>query len=171
MNEMIIVYHGTSYGDIEKFEIRESDRGLDFGKGVYFTTNRKQAEEWSLNRSDKGYVYKCELDCSDLKVLRYAEKSEDFIYSIYLCRIKLEDVAKENIENFEDADIVFGLMVDGKIKEIVNKLEQFNEGDIDYSELFNAIDVFEDEKNQICVKSQYALKKVKIVERITITKQ
>ena len=54
------VYHG-SVEVVEKPEIRDADRPLDYGSGFYATTSYEQAEAWVMRRmKDKqikrGYV-------------------------------------------------------------------------------------------------------------------
>ena len=54
------LYHG-SIEKVEKPEIREPNRTLDYGNGFYTTTSYSQAEEWVRRRmkeqdSERGYV-------------------------------------------------------------------------------------------------------------------
>lgn len=54
------LYHG-SIEKVEKPEIREPNRTLDYGSGFYTTTSYSQAEEWVRRRmkeqdSERGYV-------------------------------------------------------------------------------------------------------------------
>ena len=46
----MIVYHG-SIAVVEKPDVLHSYRPLDFGKGFYVTTNKKQAEQWAIRKS------------------------------------------------------------------------------------------------------------------------
>ena len=54
------IYHGSTE-QVEKPELRQSNRTLDYGSGFYTTTSFKQAEEWvdfvMQNRTQKGFVH------------------------------------------------------------------------------------------------------------------
>lgn len=71
------IYHG-SIVKVEKPEIRESNRTLDYGQGFYTTTSYEQAEAWVKRRMDekkcnKGYV--CVTQRA-LEALRFIEAKE-----------------------------------------------------------------------------------------------
>ena len=52
------LYHGTKCRNITKFDFEHSRTDVDFGKGVYFTPDFKQAMEWSCkNKTTFGAVY------------------------------------------------------------------------------------------------------------------
>ena len=148
---MMILYHGSKDPNITEFKLINKRNNLDFGIGVYLTTNQKQAEQWA--RKD-GTVYVYDIDISGLYVKDY--KDEDLNYVFYLCRIALEDVARETIDGFDNADIIVGKMLDGSVHEFEAVAEKFNEGDITYEELIRWIRLF-DKKDQFCFKTQRAL--------------
>ena len=146
----MILYHGSKDTSIEVFDLEHSRDSLDFGSGVYLTTILKQAKQ----RAGKGgAVYKFDVDFSDLNVVEY--KDEDLNYVLYLCRIELEDVARETIDDFDDADIVMGQVL-GRVKRFKRRSERFNCGDIQYDEFSKRIKLFDD-KDQICFKTQKAV--------------
>ena len=67
------IYHG-SIEQVEKPELRPSNRTLDYGRGFYTTTSFKQAEEWvrrrmKENEMAQGYVNTYELEESALQAL------------------------------------------------------------------------------------------------------
>lgn len=67
------IYHG-SLQIVEKPEIRDSERTLDYGKGFYTTTSYDQAKAWVRRRMNeskapKGYVCVYEFDEMSLKNL------------------------------------------------------------------------------------------------------
>ena len=165
------VYHGSSSRDITKFSFRHSRRNLDFGKGVYFTTNFDQAKEWSCKYSKEGAVYQCEVDFSNFKVLSFREKTEDLIYVLYLCRIDLEEIA-DVVDGFATADVITGLMLDGNMKEFEKIAAQFNEGDISPEDFTEQIKLYENGYDQICIKSKAALKHINTsIERVYYTQK
>ena len=126
---MMILYHGSNCSDILEFKLMNSRKNLDFGKGVYLTASKKQAEKWALKYKN-GTVYVFDVDFKDLHIVEY--KDEDLDYVLYLCRIDLEDVAKEVIDEFDKADIISGMMLDGTTKKIEKTAAKFNDGDISY---------------------------------------
>lgn len=46
----MIVFHGSSV-EVDKPDVSCSKKYLDFGKGFYVTTFRKQAEKWALRKA------------------------------------------------------------------------------------------------------------------------
>ncbi len=145
------LYHGSKDLDITEFKLKNNRSNLDFGMGVYLTTIQKQAEQWA---GENGAVYVFEIDLSTMCVKEYTD--EDLHYVLYLCRINLEDIARETIDGFEDADIIAGRMLDGSVHGFEKVAEKFNEGDVSYEELKRWIRLF-DKKDQLCFKSQRAI--------------
>ena len=83
------LYHG-SLEMVDKPEIRESDRTLDYGKGFYATTSIEQAENWVKRRAKElkacqGYVNIYEFDESLIKKMKclifYQRKSGLTLYT------------------------------------------------------------------------------------------
>jgi hypothetical protein len=103
------IYHGSTE-IIEHPLILDIQRFLDFGKGFYTTTSRKQAEKWALIKQKrlgipaKPYVtvYEIEdnlLEDNSLKVKRFNQADEDW----------LDFVVRNRRENFNHPyDIVMG---------------------------------------------------------------
>ena len=152
-------YHGTDNRNIERFVMFNKSPKKDFGKGVYLTTNIEQAKEWSCKYSVTGAVYEFDINLENLKQLDLSNV-EDLYYVIYLCRINLEDIAKETIDNFDNADIVSGFMLDGSIGDFEKIAELFNEGELSYDEFYSKINMFDKDKNQICVKTEQGLAEI-----------
>lgn len=81
----MILYHG-SLEQVEKPEIREANRALDYGNGFYTTTSEEQATLWvkrKLGRKGgKGYVNVYEFDeisASQLDILHFSEPTEEWL--------------------------------------------------------------------------------------------
>lgn len=60
------IYHG-SIEIVERPELRESNRTLDYGQGFYTTSSYEQAEAWvrrrmAEKRASRGYICVYELD-------------------------------------------------------------------------------------------------------------
>ena len=156
-------YHGTETKGIRKFELGYSRCDIDFGAGVYLTTNFKQAKDWVRQN---GSVYKFDIDQSKFKWIEY--KGEDLYYVLYLCRIGIENIAKEAIDSFDSADVIAGKMLKG-IKKFKIHAESFNEGNLSYDEFAEQVELF-DEMDQVCFKSQRAIDILNnsIVEEIAV---
>lgn len=165
------VYHGTSNRKITEFKDMKLRNNLDYGSGVYFTSNFEQALAWSCKHSEEGAVYESEIDLSTLSVLDYKNEQEDLFYLLYLCRIDLEDVAKETIDGFDEADVVYGLMLDGKTQKFEKLAEQFNEGDLTYKEFYEKIKLHGTPKDQLCLKSDDAINMINVgLQRVFYTR-
>lgn len=81
----MIVYHG-SIEQVEKPEIREASRTLDYGNGFYTTTSEEQAVLWVKRKLKgtgvKGYVNVYELNegcASRFDVLRFTGPTEEWL--------------------------------------------------------------------------------------------
>jgi len=108
------LYHG-SLAYVEKPEIRESNRTLDYGKGFYTTTSYEQAENWvkrqkNQGKTDKGFVNVFEFDKSSLdlvKSLVFDEPTEEW----------LDFVMHNRTEKYykHDYDIVYGPVADDRV--------------------------------------------------------
>ena len=119
----------------------------------HFTTNFEQAKTWACKNNAEGAVYECYLDLSEINHLSYTNKDQDLYYLLYLCRIDLEDVAKETVKNYREIDLVIGPVLDGKVKKFNDIAEQFNSGEISFEDFLRNIEFFQG-YNQWCVKSQ-----------------
>ena len=130
----MILYHGTSDREIQDFTIISREKyPPDFGDGIYFTSNFQQAKEWSCYRSELGAVYCIDIDLEGLKGIELKD-NELFFYASYLNRIDLRELVFECLEELDGKDYVYGSMI-GSPKEFVDLAEEFNEGNIDLSEL------------------------------------
>lgn len=118
-----ILFHGGSHV-IPIPEIRELQRTLDFGKGLYLTTSKEQAERWVKNRLLKqdaeGYVNKYSFDLSSaiaaLNVKIFESADEDWVNFV---------LANRMIDGFcHDFDVVIGPVADDKVYTQFSLFEQ-----------------------------------------------
>ena len=114
----MIVYHGTT-AVIEKPDIFHSYRNLDFGKGFYVTTVKKQAERWANRKSEmtfmtKGIVniYQMEEVSSDFRVKDFPDDLNEWIDFVCLCR--------DGGQAYKDYDIIKGKVADDQVYRVVN---------------------------------------------------
>jgi len=108
------LYHG-SLDIVDAPLILESRRTLDYGKGFYTTTSRKQAEDWvkrRLNSEDKecGFVNVYEFDkelASTLNVLIFDSPTEAWVDFV---------MQNRTIKDFtHDYDIVYGPVANDRV--------------------------------------------------------
>lgn len=155
---IIKLYHGTPVDNIEKFDISASRKSfLDFGVGIYFTTNEDQAMLWSIKHSDNGVVYEVEIDASKLNILQYLTYSNDFIHTFCFCRAGFEDILTE----LGKCDAVYGYVIDNDKEAITTKTNDYVLGLATPASVRNSIKVYDD-KDQLCIKSQEVLDGIKI---------
>ncbi len=150
------LYHGSKYRDIDKFKIILRNKNIaEYGNGVYFTSNFKQAKLWSCNKSNIGAVYEIFVDLRKLKG-KNLENSDLFYYFSYLNRIDLNELVDECLDELNDVDYVYGKMLKN-IDEFKEDAELFNSGDIDLYEFKKKTKWFGNGWNQYCFRSSKAV--------------
>lgn len=150
------LYHGTSYRDIEQFKIICRKRNPpDFGTGLYFTSNFEQAKQWSCSKSNLGAIYEIDIDL-DLLVGKSLNNDELFYYLSYLCRIDLENLVDECLEELNSVDYVYGKMLK-EVNGFKLNAEKFNSGDIDLKTFKNTIEFYDDNMNQYSFRTSKAI--------------
>jgi len=110
----MILYHG-SLEIVEKPEILEPNRTMDYGKGFYTTTSKEQADKWVVRKINsvsgiKGYtnIYTFdETSFSVLKVLKFDSPNEQWLDFVMQNRMN---------KNFTyDYDIVYGPVANDRV--------------------------------------------------------
>ncbi len=153
------LYHGTSDRNIKKFRIiPRKHNPPEFGDGVYFTSNYKQAEKWSINDSDVGAVYVVDVDLNELNGLDLDNCSDRDLYAYiaYLNRINLRDIAIECLDELDDKDYIKGQVLIC-LKDFYPLAKGFNKGKKsieDFKKLIKVSKTF----NQYCFRSEKALR-------------
>ena len=108
------IYHG-SIEIVEKPEIREANRSLDYGSGFYATTSYEQALSWVKRRANekklsKGYIniYEFNKDSiNNFKHLIFESATEEWLDFVMQNRIH---------DSYEhDYDIVYGPVANDKV--------------------------------------------------------
>lgn len=129
----MIVYHGTTKA-IKQPNVRYSKQYLDFGKGFYVTTYRKQAEKWALRKALRQgkvpivNVYEMQENIEKYRVLTFERDDELWLDYVCTCRkggelYKKYDIVIGNVANddvFKTVDMYFRGLWDKKrtIKEL-----------------------------------------------------
>ena len=120
----MILYHGSSVV-VERPELRESSRTLDFGFGFYTTTSWEQAKKWAQIKArrdhvESGFVSIYELDEAllrdkQLSVRSFRGPSRAWLEFVVSNRMK---------ENFQHSyDIVRGAVADDRVYACLNAFE------------------------------------------------
>ena len=154
---LIKLYHGSAVKNLRTFEIQYVRNNLDIGHGIYLTTHFDQAKTWAIRSNGCGSVYEFEVDFSDLKSIKLLRNAEDLYIVLYLCRLEIHDIAAELVTGFENADVVFAPLLDGKTKEFEIVAEQFNNGELSLEELMDKTELFDERKDQVCFRSQHSI--------------
>lgn len=154
------LYHGSSSRNITAFSFKNARAECDFGKGVYFTTNFEQAKAWACKHSSTGAVYECDIDLSGFRVLSYNKLDDDLAFVLYLCRQGLEELAADDIDEFRNADVIAGAMLDGNVPGFKEIAEKWSFNEISYSEFYDQINLYKNDYNQVCIKTKEALETI-----------
>lgn len=161
----VTFYHGTPVKDLKRFDITKARSTLDYGKGIYFTTNEEQAKEWSLKHDAKeGAVYEVKIDLSRLKIKTFTSYTDEFINTFCFCRVGLEEMVA-----LEEYDAVYGLMLDHYREKIFKFTNDYVYNGISAATVRANISAFE-ERDQLCIKKQEVLDSIPI-HRIMYTKR
>lgn len=121
----MIIYHG-GFSEIQKPEILEPKRTLDFGAGFYATTSFEQAKKWAATKKDRFHFQNAivnsyefdktvfqnsELNC---KIFEKADEEWlDFVVS-----------NRQNINFSYNYDVVFGAVANDNVYASINLYEQ-----------------------------------------------
>ena len=114
----MIVYYGTTEV-IEKPDICHSYRNLDFGKGFYVTTVKKQAERWAYRKAEMTFVpkgivniYRMKDVPSDFLVKDFPDDLDEWIDFVCSCR--------DGGQAYKDYDIIKGKVANDQVYRVVN---------------------------------------------------
>lgn len=146
----MIVYHGSSM-EVKEPDIAHSKEYLDFGKGFYLTTFKKQAERWALRKAIRQNgkaivnVYELNDDFSNTEILQFEGENEQWLDFVCDCRDgkSVNDKYDIIIGNVADDDVF--KMVDMYFRGIWDKKKALEE--LRYSK----------SNDQICITKQKTL--------------
>ena len=113
----MLLYHGSNML-VNKLEIIESERTLDFGKGFYLTTSLEQAKKWAIlttSRRKEGTptvsVFEIQ-DKVDLKVLKFNGPDKAWLEFVTSNR------KNKNYKN--DYDLIIGPVANDNTMPVIN---------------------------------------------------
>lgn len=146
----MIVYHGTTEV-IEKPDVKNSKKYLDFGKGFYLTTYESQAQKWALRKSMRQNkdavvnIYELKEEWDGFKVLSFEEENEKWLEFVCACR------RGENLN--ADYDIIIGNVADD---DVFKTVDMYFRGLWDKQKVLEELRYYK-MNNQICLVSQNAI--------------
>lgn len=152
---MIKAYHGTNLSSafdiwLHGIDLNKSLPNLDFGKGFYVTDNKKKAILRALKKTtdynrrnhckEDAYLVEMYIDDSlfcKLNTKFFKPREKEWFDFVVNNRLEQNYLENHNITNHNKDckyDIVFGEIADGKIADIVNKIQNdtYNKYDMDY---------------------------------------
>lgn len=160
------VYHG-SFMEVRYPDLSKCQKGKDFGKGFYITTDRKQAISFAKNVArQNGYskgvlnIYKFS-DFQNLNLFEFENANEDWLNCIIGYRFRNFKNLSYPFKNFE---VIIGKIADDNTSFVINAYMNGVFGPV--GSKMAQQDVIkhlmpEKLKNQICFKSEKSLKKLK----------
>ena len=164
----LLVYHGSPYESVSPKYGKGNDKH-DYGNGFYLTEFEELAKEWAVCNSEKGYVHTFELDIKGLKIFDFNKVSALNWLAELMKHRDADDSARYKryaplfIEKFginiDNYDIIYGWRADSSYFHIAKR---FMRNEIDY-DLINELFHLGDLENQVCLKSELAFKKWKLV--------
>lgn len=149
----MIVYHGSSQ-IIEAPDISFSKNYLDFGKGFYLTTFKKQAEKWAERKASRyrgePIVNEYELsdDLSSFSVLKFDNENEKWLDFVCSCRN-----GQQLDKNY---DIIIGNVADD---DVFKTIDMYVKGLWDRNRTIKELRYYK-LNDQICIVKQEVLNKV-----------
>lgn len=143
----MMLYHGSDL-EIPKPDLAHSRANVDFGCGFYTTPLYAQAEKWCgrFRRRGRAGIISCyDFEEKDaLKVLRFAEYSQEWLDFILTCRRGMDAT---------DYDVVIGGVANDRV---FNTVELYFDGLIDKTEAIKRLR-YEKPNLQLCFRTEKAL--------------
>lgn len=150
----MIVYHGST-SIVKNPDTLHSYRPLDFGKGFYVTTNKKQAETWAKRKaliigSDMAYinVYKLNDDYSGLAHKAFGDDLSEWVDFVCHCR--------DGGTDYKGYDVISGKVANDKVFRVV---DMYHDGIWDKERAIKEIRAYPD-YDQIAFITQKAIAKL-----------
>ena len=159
--ESITLYHGSPHPTLMPTFGKGEDKH-DYGKGLYLTPSIELAREWAVCNDTEGYLYRLQLDVSDLHVLDFDDfdplawiaelmSHRDADTSVRYRRFAPRFVAKYKVDT-SSCDVIKGWRADSSYFLIAKR---FVRDELDASLLREALRLG-DLGIQYCIKSKRA---------------
>lgn len=146
----MILYHGT-VKVIRRPDVSFSKNYLDFGRGFYLTTYKKQAEKWAKRKALRQKaepivnVYELPDDLQGYKMQYFDQEDEKWLDFVCACR-KGEDI-------YQDYDIIIGGVADD---DVFKTIDMYLRGIWNKDRTLQELRYYK-KNNQICIVNQKVL--------------
>ena len=162
------VYHG-SYMVVDKPDLKKCRSGKDFGKGFYLTTDKEQAIRFAKivakrNGTESGFISEFVISSLDgLGTFEFESTDREWLDCIIGNRVS---EYKEFAGPWLKYDVICGKIADDDTSQTINAYMAGAYGEIGSDSAVNfAVAMFKPEKlkNQICLKTTKAIKRISFV--------
>lgn len=150
----MIVYHGSDV-TVKHPDVHHSFRDLDFGRGFYVTTVKKQAERWARRKALLTHeseavlnIYEMSDDFENLNVRNFGEDLDTWIDFVCQCR--------DGNQEYKQYDLIIGKVANDKVFRVV---DLYHNGIWDKKRALKEIRVYPG-YDQIAFISEKAVKKL-----------
>lgn len=167
------VYHG-SYIEVKDPDLKKCKKGKDFGQGFYITTDKNQATRFAKLIAKRNSLPEAPAQAvlniytlSDLEALnvhQFQDANAEWLHCVVGHR---NNKYKSFARPFKEYEVLIGKVADDNTSQVINAYMVGAYGDVGSDKAIEkAVEQFETQnlKNQICLKSEKALKKLKFVK-------
>ena len=172
---ILTIYHGTKTKDLIPMYGKGRHEN-DYGQGFYTSEDLTLAKEWAwspFTKGGAGYVYKYNIDLSNLKVLNFNDYDTlcwvaELLVNRHLSIGEHEEVLKDKIDtiikkyrvpNISDYDVIIGWRADDSY---FTYMEDFVRGAI-YRDVFDRAIKLGNLGEQVFIKSEIAFKALQFI--------
>lgn len=165
----MIIYHGSKRGINGKLSLEYSKSNNDFGIGMYFGESLEQSESFVYQYNDSA-AYIVSFYFSNLSYIKF-EVNLDWMLTVayfrgYLNKYKDSSTIKKLINKINNVDYIIAPIADNNMFDII---ESFANGDITTTQCEHALTATS-LGDQIVIKSEKALKNIKLLKKCYISK-
>jgi hypothetical protein len=172
LSENLTLYH-ASYTKVETVDLSRCRNKNDFGKGIYLTTSREQAERFvktSIAKSgrtvDSGYINMYSYrGFGGLNLMEFVTADEAWLNCI--CAFRQFDIASNDISRWEAYDTIIGKIANDDTMTAITIYLSGGYGEYGSAEAVSAaIRVLRPDrlKDQICLKTETAISRLHFLE-------
>jgi hypothetical protein len=173
----LTLYH-ASYTTIETVDLSLCRKKNDFGQGFYLTTDNNQAERFiktSIRKSgetlDFGYVNRYAMrDFDGLRCLEFTTTDKDWLHCV--CAFRRVEIVSENLSKWEEKEAIIGKIANDDTMTTLTIYLSGGYGAYGSSEAADmAVRVLKPErlKDQICLRTERAIKKLQFLDAYEVT--
>ncbi len=154
----MILYHGSDKKIVNP-SVKYARDNLDFGKGIYFTTYKKQAINWAMRKKIRYKklaflnTYELLLSFDEYRVKDFKNDTSEWLDYVLACR--------SNSDIYKNYDVVIGAVADDNVFKII---DFYSKGIWTRDKVIEEITYFE-KNDQVCILNQEILdNNIKFIE-------